>query len=136
MADKGYVSLDNYEKGVMDYKIIPFIFPRDNMRLKKICSRFNYPLEVYEGNDKLKKTLEDVVSTFKIFMKHWKLYKPIRATIEHFFKLMKEGLGHSNYHVYTDESMAKMAYLNVLLTALIIAEVDFDMKTIQQLSET
>jgi hypothetical protein len=136
MADKGYVSHENYEKGVMDYKIIPFIFPRDNMRLSKILSNFNYPLEVYEGNDKLKKTLEDVVSTFKIFMKHWKLYKPIRASIEHFFKLMKEGLGHSAYHVYTEEATKKLAFLNVLLTALIISEVKFDMKTIQQLSET
>jgi len=135
MADKGYISYENYERGVMDYKIIPIIFPRDNMKLSKICSRFNYPLEVYEGNLKLKKVLDDVVSTFKIFMKHWKLFKEVRACIEHFFKLMKKGVGYSSYHVYTDESMKRNVYLNVLLTALTIAEVKFDMTTIQRLSE-
>lgn len=135
MADRGFVSYNNYEKGVMEYKIIPFIFPRKNMRLDKITGRFNYPLEVYKGNSQLKKTLEDVVSTFTIFIKHWKLFKPIRACIEHFFKLMKEGLGNSVYHVYTEESMKKTTYLNVLLTALTIKEVTFDIKTIQQLSE-
>jgi hypothetical protein len=135
MADKGYVSYENYEIGVIDYKIIPLIFPRDNMRLSKISSRFNYPLEIYEGNLKLKKILDDVVSTFKIFMKHWKLFKEVRACIEHFFKLMKKGVGYSSYHVYTDESMKKNVYLNVLLTALTIAEVTFDITTIQRLSE-
>ena len=53
-----------------------------------------------------------------IFLKHWKLFKPIRACIEHFFKLMKEKLGYNIYHVYTEESMKKTAFLNVLLTAL------------------
>lgn len=56
MADRGFVSYNNYEKGVMEYKIIPFIFPRKNMRLDKITGRFNYPLEVYKGNSQLKKT--------------------------------------------------------------------------------
>ena len=70
-----------------------------------------------------------------IFLKHWKLFKPIRSYIQHFFKLMKEGLGYSIYHVYTEESMKKTAFLNVLLTALTIKEVTFDTTTIQQLSE-
>jgi len=136
MADKGYVSYDNYEIGVMDFHIIPFIFPRENMRLSKISSRFNYPLEVYKGNDKLKKLLEDVVSTFKIFMKHWKLFKPIRACIEHFFKLMKSGARYRVYHVYTEESMRKAVFLNVLLVSLIITVIGFDIKTLQRLAET
>jgi transposase len=136
MADKGYVSYKNYEIGVIDYQIIPFIFPRENMRLSKISSCFNYPLEVYKGNNKLKKTLEDVVSTFKIFMKHWKLFKPIRAVIEHFFKLMKSGSRYNVYHAYTDESIRKNVFLNVLLVSLIISVVGFDMKVIQRLAET
>ena len=57
--DRGYVSYDNYEKGAMNYKIIPFIFPKKNMRSDKIAGRFNYPLEVYKGNSQLKKTLEE-----------------------------------------------------------------------------
>jgi transposase len=135
MADKGFVSYDNYEIGVLNYKIIPLIFPRENMRINKILSRFNYPLEVYKGNIKLKKILKDIVSTFTIFIKHWKLFKPIRSFIEHFFKLMKKGIGYSTYHVYTEESMKKTVYLNVLLTTLTIKEVTFNIKTIQQLSE-
>ena len=75
------------------------------MRLEKISSHFNYPLEAYEGNDKLKKILEDAVSTFKIFIKHWKLFKPIRSFIEHFFKLMKKRSKYHVYHMYTDESV-------------------------------
>ena len=71
------------------------------MRLNKIASRFNYPLEIYKGNTRLKKTLEDVVSTFKIFIKHWKLFKPIRACIEHFFQINeKRSRLHYLSHVY------------------------------------
>jgi hypothetical protein len=135
MADKGYVSYENYEIGVMNYNIIPLIFPKENMRLDKIFGRCNYPLEIYKGNVKLKKLLEDVTSTFKIFMKHWKLFKPIRACIEHFFKLMKNGVGYSIYHMYTYESVEKNAILNVLLAGLTISEVSFDLKKIQILSE-
>jgi hypothetical protein len=105
------------------------------MKLDKISGRFNYPLEVYKGNLQLKKTVEDVVSVLMAFLKHWKLFKPTRAYIEHFFKLMKKGIGYSVYHVYTEEAMKKTVYLNVLLTALTIKEVTFDIKTVQQLAE-
>jgi len=67
--------------------IIPIIFPRENMRLDKIFGCFNYPFEVYKGNIKLKKILEDVVSIFKVFMKHWKLFKPIRVMYRTFFQI-------------------------------------------------
>ena len=135
MADKGYVSYKNYEIGVMEYKIIPIIFPKENMKLNKIFSCCNYLLEIYKGNTKLKKLMEDITSTFKIFLKHWKLFKPIRASIEHFFKLMKNGVGHSIYHMYTFESVEKTAILNLLLTGLIISQVTFDLKYIHQLLE-
>lgn len=48
---------------------------------------------------------------------------------------MKKGVDYTTYHMYTDESIKKTTYLNVLLTSLIIAEVKFNMKTIQRLSE-
>ena len=48
MADKGYVSYDNYEIGIIDYHIIPFKFPRENMEFSKILSCFDYQLEVFK----------------------------------------------------------------------------------------
>jgi hypothetical protein len=136
MADKGYVSYNNYKIALMEYHIIPFIFPRENMRVSKILSCFNFPLEVFAGKTKLKNLLIDLVATFKMLIKHWKLYKDIRSAIEHTFKLMKKGVGHDKYHVYTDESVKKTTYLNVLLTTLTISIVGWDLKTIQQLAES
>ena len=136
--DKGYYSYKNYQLGISKYKIIPFIFPKDNFKRNKLNDQLSYPLPLFM---KLKK-----IETEKLFFENlkqellkkldnWKNFKPIRGKIEDFFKLLKQGLNLREMHKYTPKSVEKTVYLNVFLGALIISQ-GFNTKTaIQQLSE-
>ena len=136
--DKGYYSYKNYQLGISKYKIVPFIFPKDNFKITKLNDQLSYPLQIF---NKIKKLLEE--KQFYNNLKHelfkklnnWQKYKPIRGKIEDFFKLLKQGLNLREIHKYTPKSVQKTVYLNVFLGALIIGQ-GFNSKTaIQQLSE-
>ena len=45
IADKGYFKYEYYQKSILDYEIVPLIYPRSNIKLEKIYSLFNYKLE-------------------------------------------------------------------------------------------
>jgi hypothetical protein len=42
IADKGYFKYDHYKKALLDYKVVPLIFPRRNINLNKIYAQFNH----------------------------------------------------------------------------------------------
>ena len=136
--DKGYYSYKNYQLGISKYKIVPFIFPKDNFNKTKLNDQLSYPLQVFK---KTKKVLaqKQFYNNLKIelFKKldDWKKFKPIRGKIEDFFKLLKQGLNMREIHKYTPKSMAKTVYLNVFLGALIISQGFYSKTAIQQLSE-
>ena len=136
--DKGYYSYKNYQLGISKYKIVPFIFPKDNFNKTKLNDQLSYPLQVFK---KIKKLLaqKQFYNHLKIelFKKldDWKKFKPIRGKIEDFFKLLKQGLNMREIHKYTPKSVAKTVYLNVFLGALIISQGFYSKTAIQQLSE-
>ena len=136
--DKGYYSYKNYQLGISKYKIVPFIFPKDNFNKTKLNDQLSYPLQVF---NKTKKVLaqKQFYNNLKIelFKKldDWKKFKPIRGKIEDFFKLLKQGLNMKEIHKYTPKSVAKTVYLNVFLGALIISQGFYSKTAIQQLSE-
>ena len=136
--DKGYYSYKNYQLGISKYKIVPFIFPKDNFNKTKLNDQLSYPLQVFK---KTKKVLaqKQFYNNLKIelFKKldDWKKFKPIRGKIEDFFKLLKQGLNMREIHKYTPKSVAKTVYLNVFLGALIISQGFYSKTAIQQLSE-
>ena len=136
--DKGYYSYKNYQLGISKYKIVPFIFPKDNFNKTKLNDQLSYPLQVFK---KTKKVLaqKQFYNNLKIelFKKldDWKKFKPIRGKIEDFFKLLKQGLNMKEIHKYTPKSVAKTVYLNVFLGALIISQGFYSKTAIQQLSE-
>ena len=136
--DKGYYSYKNYQIGISKYKIVPFIFPKDNFNKTKLNDQLSYPLQVFK---KTKKVLaqKQFYNNLKIelFKKldDWKKFKPIRGKIEDFFKLLKQGLNMKEIHKYTPKSVAKTVYLNVFLGALIISQGFYSKTAIQQLSE-
>ena len=137
--DKGYYSYKNYQLGISKYKIVPFIFPKENFNKTKLNDQLSYPLQVFK---KTKKILaqKQFYNNLKIelFKKldQWKKYKPIRGKIEDFFKLLKQGLNMREIHKYTPKSVAKTVYLNVFLGALIISQGFYSKTAIQQLSES
>ena len=138
ILDKGYYSYKNYQLGISKYKIVPFIFPKDNFNKTKLNDQLSYPLQVFK---KIKKLLaqKQFYNHLKIelFKKldDWKKFKPIRGKIEDFFKLLKQGLNMREIHKYTPKSVAKTVYLNVFLGALIISQGFYSKTAIQQLSE-
>ena len=131
-------SYKNYQLGISKYKIVPFIFPKDNFNKTKLNDQLSYPLQVFK---KTKKVLaqKQFYNNLKIelFKKldDWKKFKPIRGKIEDFFKLLKQGLNMKEIHKYTPKSVAKTVYLNVFLGALIISQGFYSKTAIQQLSE-
>ena len=136
--DKGYYGYKNYQLGISKYKIVPFIFPKENFNRTKLDDQLSYPLQVFNQTKK--------IITEKLFynnLKHelfkkldnWKKFKPIRGKIEDFFKLLKQGLNMREIHKYTPKSVEKTVYLNVFLGALIISQGFYSKTAIQQLSE-
>ncbi|AMK15389.1 transposase [Methanobrevibacter olleyae] len=105
LADKGYYKYDNYRIGLIDYRIIPLIFPKENMKMKKLNQIFNYKLEIFnpkKNTEKIKKLLKRLKNEFLEKINNWEKYKPIRGKIEDFFKLCKDGLNMREYtQIYT-----------------------------------
>lgn len=138
LFDKGYYSYENYKTGILDYKIVPFIFPKENFKQEKLESKLNYPFSIFDQKINTRKEMLKLQSLKKSLMDklaNWKKYKPIRGKIEDFFKLCKEGLSMKKIHRYTMESVFKHTILNVFLAGLITA-LGYNSKTdLQMLSE-
>ena len=136
--DKGYYSYKNYQLGISKYKIVPFIFPKDNFNKTKLNDQLSYPLQVFKKTKKIlaqKQFYNNLkIELFKK-LENWKKFKPIRGKIEDFFKLLKQGLNMREIHKYTPKSVTKTVYLNVFLGALIISQGFYSKTAIQQLSE-
>ncbi len=136
--DKEYYSYENYQIGISKYKIVPFIFPRDNFKRNKLNDQLSYPLQAFKKTKKIiteKRFYDNLKHELLKKLDNWKKFKPIRGKIEDFFKLLKQGLNMREIHKYTPKSVAKTVYLNVFLGALIISQGYYSKTAIQQLSE-
>ena len=103
--DKGYYGYKNYQLGISKYKIVPFIFPKENFNRTKLDDQLSYPLQVFNQTKKIIKEKHFYNNLkHKLFKKldNWKKFKPIRGKIEDFFKLLKQGLNMREIHKYTD----------------------------------
>ena len=90
--DKGYYSYKNYLNGITLYKIVPLIFPKKNMNLRRVLDRITYPITVYSNGklpNKVRSFFEGLASEFKYKMRHWQEYQSIRALIEDIFTFRK-----------------------------------------------
>ena len=136
--NKGYYSYKNYQIRISKYKIVPFIFPRDNFKRNKLNDQLSYPLQAFKKTKKIiteKRFYDNLKHELLKKLDNWKKFKPIRGKIEDFFKLLKQGLNMREIHKYTPKSVAKTVYLNVFLGALIISQGYYSKTAIQQLSE-
>ena len=136
IADKGFTSYKNYEIGFSKYNIVPLIFPKENMDKNKILDKMSYSLDSFKKKEPDRRLYKTLYRRLKALLYHWKDYKSIRSKIEDFFKFMKNGVGYSKIHAYTYKSVAKNAFLNVLLAGLIVAHLKPDTKELQRLAES
>lgn len=135
--DKGYFSSRNYQLGVLKYKTIPLIFPRNNFKIEKIFSRMCYPLSIYSrhGCKGEKIQYETLVTALKRELNRWNDYLEIRSTIEDFFKLVKDALSLQRLHRYSRRSVLKFVCIDVLLAGIIILTGFNSKRQLQALAE-
>lgn len=136
--DKGYFSIENYQIGINQYKILPIIFPKRKFDINKIKDKLSYPLEIYNSTkdlEKLKKEIHEITTQIVKILENWKDLKPTRGIIEDFFKVGKQAFGLDKFHSYTTKSMVKNILFGFLLTTMVIQQ-GFKSKTqLQRLSE-
>ena len=135
--DKGYFSTRNYQLGVLKYRTIPVIFPRNNFDISKAFSKMCYPLSLYSRHD-LKNTkheYEKLVALLARELNRWEDFLAIRSTIEDFFKLVKDALSLKLLHRYSRRSVLKFICIDVLLAGIIILTGFRSKKQIQALAE-
>ena len=121
LFDKGYYSYENYKKGILDYKIVPLIFPKINFNKDQLMIYLHYPLELFNKNKrniKIKMILKKATNQLLKLINNWKHYKSIRGYIEDFFKVCKQAFNMHKIHKYTVNSFTKYIYLRVLLITL------------------
>ena len=135
--DKGYFSSKNYQLGVLNYKIVPLIFPRSNFKIEKAFSKMCYPLSVYSRHDgkKIKREYETLLARLKCELNQWTDYLGIRSLIEDFFKLVKDALSLQRLHRYSRSSVVKFVCIDVLLAGMIILSGFRSKKKLQALAE-
>jgi hypothetical protein len=135
--DKGYFSSRNYQLGVLKYKTIPLIFPRNNFNIERAFSRMCYPLSIYSRHDSksAKQEYEKLVTTLERELSRWTNYLGIRSTIEDFFKLVKDALSLQRLHRYSRRSVLKFVCIDVLLAGIIILTGFQSKKQLQALAE-
>ena len=46
-------SYQNYQLGISKYKIVPFIFPKENFKRTKLNDQLSYPLQVFKKNKEI-----------------------------------------------------------------------------------
>ncbi|MCC7561560.1 MAG: transposase [Methanobrevibacter arboriphilus] len=135
LFDKGYFSKDNYQIAIVSYDSAVLIFPRGKKPLQKVFDNISYPLECFTGKNRKKKLYRSLARKSKEMLQKWKSYKGIRSKIEDFNKILKHTLSLRRIHHYTEQSINKKTYLNVLLAGLITSTGFKRKKEIQRLTE-
>ena len=136
--DKGYYKKDNYVKGILNYKIVPIIFPKYYFKLDKVLNDLSYPLECFTKNKSKqqdKMLYQRLLRDFKRKISKWQKLKPIRGMIEDWNKLTKRALSMKKIHRFTYRSIVKFVSLNALLAGLLTTHGYNSKKAIQALAE-
>ena len=50
---KGHYSYENYQLGINKYKIVLFIFPKENFKRTKLNDQLSYPLQAFKKTKKI-----------------------------------------------------------------------------------
>ncbi len=113
-----------YLKGILNYKIVPIIFPKNKFNINKVLAKLSYPLDSFKGSQikkHVKKLFERILSEFMLKISNWKRLKHIRGLIGDWNKLTKKALNMDKLHRYTRQSVIKYVAINALLAATIIS---------------
>ena len=115
--DKVYYSYENNQIWISKYKIVYFIFPRDNFKRTKLNDKLSCPLQAFKKTKKIiteKRFYDNLKYELLKKLDNWEKFKPIRGKIEDFFKLLKQGLNMREIHKYTPKSVEKTVYIKCI----------------------
>lgn len=135
IVDKGFYSARNYLIGINKYKIIPLIFPRKKPTLNVLKDRIINPLDYYEQGNKSGTIYQKLRERLFELLPKWEDFRRTRWKIEKVFQFLKENLGLGHIHAYTQRSVYKKAYLNVLLLGLLITYGQNEIQEIQAMEK-
>lgn len=138
ITDKGYCSYENYRIAFSHYKVIPLIFPKDNMDINRILSQ-SFPAEVLSGSEQQERERRFFITLHKEFenlLYGWREYRLVRGSIEDVFKLLKAGFFGGKVHRYTENSCYRFVACSVLLTGILLNAGFNTGKGLQALSES
>jgi len=123
VCDRGYYSYNNYAVCVLDFKVIPIIFPKKGFEPKKMLRRMNYPLRIFSQHDyrKTQKVYDRLVRTLLRTLERWEDFMGIRSLIEDLFKLAKESFSLRKLHRYSRVSVQKIVAVSVLLVGATVS---------------
>ena len=139
VLDKGFYAYRHYTEGLIEYGIVPLIFPRKNFKLDKVLNSIQLTLDFF--NDKTNRVkekirhLESILVDFKHNILNWKQLKPKRSLIEDVFKVMKGTFSLAKLHRFTLRSVTKIASLGVVLVAIAISRGFGNKESLQKLAE-
>ena len=103
--------------GIIEYRIIPLIFPRENYNKNKLLNPIICPHGYFKNkkeNLKIRREIKLAI-TLLLKTKRMKKYKSMRGYIEYFFKVCKQTFNMYKIHKYAPESFTKDVFLRVLL---------------------
>jgi hypothetical protein len=121
LADRGFYSACNYLTGINKYKIVPLIFPKKKPTLEVLKDKITNPLDYFDYENKSGEIYKKLRERLFELLPKWEDFRRTRWKIEKVFQFLKEDLGLSHIHAYTQRSVYKKAYLNVLLLGILIS---------------
>ena len=121
IADKGFYSACNYLIGINKYKIVPLVFPRKKPALEVLKDKIINPLDYFNYENKSGTIYQELRNRLFKLLPKWEDFRRNRWKIEKVFQFLKENLGLGHIHAYTQRSVYKKAYLNVLLLGILIS---------------
>ena len=80
LFDKGYFSYENYKIGIINYRIIPLIFPRENYKKNKLLNPITCPLDYFKNTKENIKIRKEIKQAITLLLKKTKRMEKIQTS--------------------------------------------------------
>ena len=77
LFDKGYFSYENYRVDIIEYRIIPLIFPRENYNKNKLLNPIICPLDYFKNKKENLKIRREIKLVITLLLKKTKRMEKI-----------------------------------------------------------
>ena len=96
LFDKGYFSYENYKIGIINYRIIPLIFPRENYKKNKLLNPITCPLDYFKNTKENIKIRKEIKRAITLLLKK---IKKMKKNINQYEVILKTFSKYVNKHL-------------------------------------